>query len=163
MNKPILTADLQEEVQFRFATGADLPELMTLYRTFYGEAVYKDYLEYNEEAVHDTVFAGIIANDRPHILAVVDESIVGFISYWFDRTFSKKPCQVLLEFYVLPDFRRGAIGRALVGLAIQEGRHHGAGAFHAPVASGMREARTLVNLFGKAGFEPFGVMMRRKL
>lgn len=163
MNKPITLRDLKEEVTFRFATGDDLPELMELYKLFYEEAVYKDYLEFDEEAVTNTVFGGIISDERPHVLAIVDESIVGFVSYWFDRTFSRKPCQVLLELYVHPDFRRSAIGRGLVVLAVQEGQRAGAGAFHAPVASGMKEVRTLHNLFAKAGFMPFGVMFRRKL
>jgi len=140
-----------------------VPELLELYRAFYEEAVYKDFLEYDEERVDATIFAGIINDQRPHILAIVDESIVGFISYWFDRTFSKEPCMVLLEFYVHPDFRRSALGRGLLGLAIQEGQREGAKAFHAPVASGMKEVRSLVNMFMKAGFSPFGVMMRRGL
>jgi L-amino acid N-acyltransferase YncA len=163
MNKPITLRDLREEVTFRFATGDDLSELMELYRLFYEEAVYKDYLEYDSERVRATVFGGIISDERPHILAIVDESIVGFISYWFDHTFSKAPCMVLLELYVHPDFRRSAIGRGLVGVSIQEGARQGAGAFHAPVASGMKEVRTLHNLFAKAGFMPFGVMFRRRL
>ena len=69
----------------------------------------------------------------------------------------------MLEFYVIPERRRGAIGRGLLAMAIQEGQHAGAGAFHAPLASGMLEVRSLINMFMKAGFEPFGVMMRRKL
>jgi GNAT superfamily N-acetyltransferase len=140
-----------------------MPELLALYRLFYEEAIYQEFLEYDEARVRETIFNGIISDARPHIVAEVDEDIVGFISYWFDETFSKKPCMVLLELYVHPDFRKSAIGRGLVGLAIQEGQHRGAGAFHAPVASGMGEARTLFNLFTKAGFQPFGFLMRRKL
>jgi hypothetical protein len=48
-------------------------------------------------------------------------------------------------------------------MAIQEGKIAGAGAFHAPVASGMAEARSLANMFDKAGFTQFGYMMRRGL
>lgn len=163
MNKPITLADLREEVTFRFATADDLTELLELYRLFYQEADYKRFLEYDEEKVRTTIFAGIISDDRPHILAVVDESIVGFVSYWFDKTFSRKPCLVLLELYVHPDFRKSAIGRGLVGLLVQEGTYAKAGAIHAPLASGMREIRTLVNLFRKAGFREMGVIMRRGL
>ena len=66
-----------------------------------------------------------------------------------------------MEFYVAPEHRRSAIGRALLGMAIQEGKNANAGAFHAPVASGMRAARSLFNMFDKAGFSQFGYMMRR--
>ena len=150
-------------MEFRFATADDVPELMKLYQLFYLEAVYKEMLEYDEAAAYATVFDGVISDTRPHILAIVDESIVGFISYWFDRTFSKKPCMVLMELYVHPDFRGSAIGRGLIGLAVQEGQRAGAGAFHAPVASGMKAMRTLFNLFQKAGFESLGFIMRRRL
>ena len=68
-----------------------------------------------------------------------------------------------MEFYVAPEYRRSAIGRALLAMAIQEGKHADAGAFHAPVASGMREARSLFNMFAKAGFEQFGFMCRKAL
>jgi ribosomal protein S18 acetylase RimI-like enzyme len=70
---------------------------------------------------------------------------------------------VLFELYVAPEHRRSAIGRSLVGIAVLEGETHGCGAFHAPVASGMSEAKSLFNLLGKAGFKQFGFMMRRKL
>jgi len=163
MNSHISLENLREEASFRYATEADCAELFDLYRLFYEEAVYKDYLDYDEEKVQHVVSHGIRTDERPHIVAVVDESVVGFLSFWFDRTFSRQPCMVLLEFYVHPDFRRSAIGRGLVALAVLEGRHAGAGAFHAPIASGMPAARTLINLFAKAGFEPLGWVMRRKL
>jgi len=163
MNKHLSLADLQAEKAFRFATAADVPALLELYGLFYKEAAYKDMLDYDEQRVAATILDGILNDVRPHIVAELDESLVGFISYWLDHTFSKQPCLVLMELYVHPDFRRGAIGRALVGLAIQEGINAKAGAFHAPISSGMGEARSLFNLFLKAGFEPFGVIMRRKL
>lgn len=150
-------------MSFRFAEEDDVPELMGLYDCFYEEAVYKDCLEWDPERATATVLNGIITNTRPHILALIDKTPVGFIAWVLDHTFSVKPCQVMMELYVLPEHRRSAIGRGLVGLAVLEGRHAGAGAFHAPVASGMTEAKTLFNLFSKAGFKQFGYMLRRKL
>lgn len=163
MNKPITSDDLQDRVGFRFATTDDIPGLMTLYRRFYAEAIYKDYLEFDDARVEGTITGEIAADTRPHILAFAEEEIVGFISYAFDHSFSKKPCLILLEFYVIPEFRRSAVGRGLLAMVILEGQAAGAGAFHAPIASGVKEVRSLVNMFAKAGFEPFGIMMRRKL
>ena len=140
-----------------------MPELMELYDSFYAEAVYKEMLEFDPERATRTILHGIVTDQRPHILAFVDQKPVGFISWVLDHTFSVKPCQVMMELYVLPEHRRSAIGRQLVGLSVLEGRHAGAGAYHAPVASGMTEARTLFNLFSKAGFRQHGFMMRRKL
>lgn len=163
MNTPITLENLQHRASFRFAEPSDVPELMLLYERFYGEAVYKEMLEFDHERASNTVLAGITTNTRPHILAIVDGMMAGFLSYVLDHTFSVRPCLVMMELYVVPEYRRGALGRCLVGLAVLEGKNAGAGAFHAPVASGMTEARTLFNLFGKAGFIQFGYMLRRKL
>ena len=111
----------------------------------------------------ETILNGITYDVRPHILATIDDTIVGFIASVIDHSFSVKPCAVLMELYVVPEFRRSAIGRGLVGLVVLEAKRKGAGAFHAPVASGMTEARSLFNLFDKAGFSQFGYMMRRGL
>ena len=163
MNKRITFDNLDEHVQFRFADVDDLPDVMGLYRRFYDEAVYKEMLDWDDAKARATILAGIVANSRPHILAIVDEEPVGFLAYILDDSFSVKPCQVLMEFYVDPEHRISAIGRALLAMAIFEGREAGAGAFHAPVASGMREARSLFNLFDKAGFKQFGFMVRKAL
>jgi L-amino acid N-acyltransferase YncA len=161
MNTRITFNNLEERTSFRFASLLDLDELMELYERFYAEAVYKDFLEWSPAKARRTVENGIASDTRPHVIAEVDGKLVGFISYIFDDSFSVRPCQVLFELYVVPEHRRSAIGRSLVGIAILEGETHNAGAFHAPVASGMTEARTLFNLFSKAGFRQFGYMMRR--
>lgn len=163
MNRHITLDNIDECVSFRFADVDDLPDVMRLYERFYEEAVYKDLLEWDAERARNTVLRGIVADERPHILAIVDEEPVGFLAYILDHTFSVRPCQVLMEFYVVPEHRRSAIGRALLAMAIQEGKAANAGAFHAPVASGMKAARSLFNMFDKAGFSQFGFMCRRAL
>ena len=162
-NIPITLKNLRERARFRFADGDDIDDLIPIYQRFYAEAVYKDHLTLDPEKVRDTIEDGILADTRPHILAIADDHIRGFISYVFDRSFSVEPCQILMELYVVPEYRRSALGRSLVGLAILEGQRAGAGAFHAPVASGMVEAKTLFNLFSKAGFTQIGFLLRRKL
>jgi len=163
MNRPITLDNLDQRVTFRFADVNDVPELMALYERFYEEAVYKDLLEWDAKRARETILDGVCADTRPHILAVVDQALVGFLAYILDHTFSRRPCQVLMEFYVVPEHRRSAIGRALLAMAIQEGKAADAGAFHAPVASGMSAARSLFNMFDKAGFHQFGFMLRRPL
>jgi hypothetical protein len=46
-------------------------------------------------------------------------------------------------------------------MAVMEGKIVNAGAFHAPVASGMDAARSMKNMFEKAGFADLGYIMRR--
>jgi L-amino acid N-acyltransferase YncA len=163
MNTRITLDNLDERVLFRFADANDVPDLLLLYEQFYEEAVYKDFLEWDRSRARETILNGIVNDHRPHIISIIQETIVGFISYILDDTFSRRPCQVLMEFYVVPECRRSAIGRALLAMAIQEGKAADAAAFHAPVASGMAAQRTLFNMFDKAGFRQFGYMMRRGL
>ena len=159
----ITRENIKDFVSFRLATPDDVPELVAVYERFYAEAVYKDFLEFDPVRARETILHGIVSDGRPHILALIDDAIVGFIALVIDHSFSVKPCAVLMELYVIPEFRHGAIGRYLVGLAIMTAKDRGAGAFHAPVASGMTETRSLFNLFDKAGFTQFGYMMRRGL
>ena len=159
----ITRANIKDFVSFRLATPDDVPELIEVYQRFYAEAVYKDFLEFDPAQARETILNGITYDGRPHILATIDDVIVGFIATVIDHSFSVKPCAVLMELYVVPEFRHGAIGRYLVGLAIMTAKDRGAGAFHAPVASGMTEARSFFNLFDKAGFKQFGYMCRRPL
>lgn len=161
MNKPITFDNLDDRVKFQSADASDVPELIALYIRFYEEAVYKDFLEFDPARARETILNGIVTNQRPHILACVEGEIVGFISYILDDSFSTKPCLVLMEFYVAPEFRRSAIGRALLAMTILEGQAAGAGAFHAPIASGMNTNHSLFNMFDKAGFRQFGFIMRR--
>ena len=163
MNKPITLENLDEKVSFRFADANDVPELLLLYEEFYEEAIYKDFLEWDRARARETIHHGITTDGRPHLVAIIDGSIVGFLSYILDHSFSVHPCQVLMEFYIAPEFRRSVIGRALLGMAVMEGKQACAGAFHAPVASGMAAARSLKNMFEKAGFTDMGYIMRRGL
>jgi L-amino acid N-acyltransferase YncA len=163
MNKPITLDNLDKHVAFRSADVDDTPEIMGLYERFYAEAVYKDFLEFDPQRARKTIAGEIAADIRPHILATIDDEIVGFIAYILDHSFSVRPCQVLMELYVVPEQRLSAIGRALVALAIQEGQVAGAGAFHAPIASGLRNAVSLRNLFLKAGFTDMGFVLRKGL
>ena len=163
MNKRITLDNLDQRVMFRFAEARDVPELLLRYEQFYEEAVYKDFLQWDRHRARETILHGITSDERPHIVAVVEERIVGFVAYVLDHSFSVRPCQVLMELYVTPDCRRSAIGRGLLSMAVQEGKAANAGAFHAPVASGMAAQRTLFNMFDKAGFKQFGYMMRRGL
>jgi L-amino acid N-acyltransferase YncA len=163
MNRPITFDNLDRRVVFRFAGASDVPELLLRYEQFYEEAVYKDFLEWDRARARDTILNGIISDNRPHILAMVEDQIAGFLAYILDHSFSVKPCLVMMECYVTPEFRRSAIGRALVAMMVQEGEAAGAGAVHAPIASGMEAARSFFNLFDKAGFKQFGFIMRRGL
>jgi ribosomal protein S18 acetylase RimI-like enzyme len=150
-------------ITFRLANTDDVPALVALYTRFFAEAVYKDLIEFDAETAENHLRLAIGGGFKPHILAVADSGIVGFICYTLDDSFSLKPVAVMSEFYVIPERRKSALGRALLALAVHLATGDGACAFHAPIASGLSETRTMRNMLAKGGFAEFGYIMRRGL
>jgi GNAT superfamily N-acetyltransferase len=163
MNKPITFDNLNERAAFQWADVSDAPALAAMLERYHAETVLKDFLEFDTDRAYATILEGVASEKRPYILAVIDGRIAGFLSFVLDYTYYARPCLVMIELYVLPEFRKSAIGRALVAIAILEGKRLGAAAFHAALASGLDETRSLFNLFSKAGFEHLGAIMRRGL
>lgn len=147
------------------ATTNDVDELCALFETFFAEADYKRRgIVYSREKATEWLQRAIHFGLTPHLVARLHGKIIGAISYDLDGSFCERPVAVLHIVYVLPEHRRSAIGRMLVGLACDTAKHaDNACAFHAPVASGMEEVQSLQNLFTKAGFEPIGFIMGRGL
>jgi L-amino acid N-acyltransferase YncA len=163
MKSKLTSKNLLSECSFRYAASEDVDELLALYQQFFAEAVYKDFITFDSARARNTIEGGLLTQRRPHLVAIVEGRIVGFIAWQLDHSFSVKPVQVLYEAYVEPEHRLSAIGRYLVELAVKEGRHQGACVFHAPVASGMAAAKSLKNLLAKCGFAEFGYIMRKGL
>ena len=153
-----------ETIEYRLATRADAPEIATLFLTFFNEAHYQDRgIVYSIERATDWLANVIGHGTVPHMAAVHEGEIVGAVSYSLDDTFCVEPVAVMHMLYVAKAYRRSAIGRTLVALVTDMAKGDGACAFHAPIASGMGEQRSLVNLFAHGGFEPVGVIMGRAL
>lgn len=153
-------------VDFRLAAADDAPELALLFQRFFAEAGYKDRgIEYSLEASQRWLTSVISRGVCPHLVAVAvnDKKIVGVVSYDLDKTFCVQPVAVMHTIYVTPEWRMSAVGRVLASLIVDMAAKDGACAFHAPIASGMRAAQSLVNLFKHDGFETVGVIMARRL
>jgi hypothetical protein len=153
-----------DDIVVELATTSDAPELASLFQRFFDEAGYKTrgvvYHSGKAEAWLDSV---IDNGSYPHIVARRDSVIIGAISYGLDDTFCEQPIAVMNTLYVEPYYRKSTVGGLLLGLACECAKGDGAVAFHAPVASQMTEAASLQNLLVKAGFDPVGFIMGRKL
>jgi L-amino acid N-acyltransferase YncA len=152
------------EIDFRLAVQEDAPALALLMEQFFNEAGYKDRgIVYSVERA-EAWLAGVITRGAvPHIIAIKHRKIVGAISYSLDDTFCAEPVAILNTIYVVPGERRSALGRLLVTLASDLAKQDGACAFHAILASGMIEQKTLTNLFAREDFDRIGVVMGRRL
>lgn len=154
-------------VDFDLASPADAEELAYLFEKFFSEADYKSRgIVYSHERAKAWLERVITSGSCPHIVARThgDRSvIIGVTSYSLDGSFCVDPVAVLGTLYVVPDHRRSAVGRILVAVATEAAIGDGACAFHAPIASGMAEMKTLKNLFTRAGFVEIGTILGRGL
>jgi L-amino acid N-acyltransferase YncA len=156
--------EILEAIEFKVASIDDAPELARLFETFFEEAHYRDRgIVYSREK-SEAWLANVIGRGAvPHLVAVCDGRIVGVCAYELDGTFCLTPVAVMHTIYVVEAHRRSAIGRVLITLVTDLAKNDGACAFHAPIASGMDEQKSLINMFAKSGFEPIGVILGRKL
>lgn len=162
-----LVAEALEGVDFNLAGKDDVPELAVLFGEFFKEADYKSRgIVYAPEKAKAWLERVIVYGSCPHIIARThgyDGEIIGVTSYSLDDSFCAAPVAVLGTLYVVPGHRRSAVGRILVAVATEAAAGDGACAFHAPLASGMTETKSLKNLFTKAGFDEVGTIMGRGL
>jgi GNAT superfamily N-acetyltransferase len=154
-------------VDFALAAPADAGELASLFEAFFAEADYKSRgIVYSRERAKAWLERVIKSGSCPHIIARThgyDGKIIGVTSYSLDESFCERPVAVLGTLYVVPEHRRSAVGRILVAVSTEAAIGDGACAFHAPIASGMAEMKTLKNLFTRAGFVEIGTILGRGL
>lgn len=164
LHRNLTSQTIAGNASFRFAGLEDLDALIALYERFFGEAIYKDHVEWDHCNARNSLELRISADVRPHLVAVVDARIVGFVAWELDHTFTKAPIAIMAAVYVEPEHRTSAIGRTLFKLMRLSARDQGACVLHVPVASGSREAAgTLLNMLVKEGCEGFGYILRISL
>jgi GNAT superfamily N-acetyltransferase len=147
------------------AGSSDTDELDELFQRFFAEAGYASRgIVYSSDKARAWIHEAISFCHCPHIIARIDNKIVGVLSYSLDDTFCEKPIAVMHVFYVVPEHRKSALGRMLLQFALDLATTvDEACAFHAPVASEVGDVASLVNLFQKAGFTAVGFIAGKAL
>ncbi len=146
---------MPDGVEFELASTSDVVALTYLFKDFFAESDYADKgITYSPNRAAAWLRSVIESGAFPHVVARRDGKVVGVISWSSDNSFSEEPIAVLHTFFVRPEFRRTAIGRTLMFLALDIAQSEGACAFSAPIASGIHSG--LGNLLSKAGFKPSG-------
>jgi GNAT superfamily N-acetyltransferase len=161
---PKITEPHQPIVELRMATVDDVPQLVDLFDRFFHESQYATHLEYSRDNAAQYLKDVVGTGRSPHILAVLDGTIIGELSYHIDRSFLVEPMAILDEFYVIPEFAGSPVGRALVAAAMDICRDvEKAKCFHLVLSSGHKRSKTLVNLFKKFGAQEIGTVMNKVL
>jgi hypothetical protein len=147
---------------FTLAKVTDAFELSALFGEFFAESDYsKNNIRYSQQNAMAWLLKVLGNGSFPHIIARVDNKIVGVISWSMDQSFCEEPVAVLHTIYVKKPYRKSIMGRMLVSLALDLAQYEGACSFSAPIASGMKEMKSLANMFTKAGFKQSGVILTK--
>src|SRR5262245_13528014 len=156
------TSSIKERVTFRLAGKDDAFAVAQQLGAYMNETDWKDYVEFNISEAVIYVHTNIASGLSPYLLAIdSDGALIGIASWSIVRSFSMKPIAIMEELWVRKDFRRSALGRMIVVLMVDLMQSEGVCVIHAPVASRLKEARSLKNLFTKLGFHELGYIMRK--
>jgi len=151
-----LLAQAVDIYEFRVAVPEDIEHLVGLYGEYFAESYLPGMgLVYDPKRAWSTLYRHISKGDNPHLIAVEKKTskLVGAVSYNINHDFTTEPFANLDKLYVLPKWRKSAVGRVLMTLCLEIARADKAIAFNAPLNSGLAETRSAANMLAKLGFE----------
>jgi hypothetical protein len=169
-----------QHIELRLATVDDASAIAQLISAWFPMTIWQDCLSFDAVKAASFIARGIASGCQPFILAldrptknfrgpdsagntIQELNLVGCISWHLDARFTE-PIGVLDEVFVVPRLRRSDLGRRLIGLAMHISKEEGAKVFNFPVASGMPEQVSLINMLTRhIGAEPVGVILRKVL
>jgi len=147
-------------IEIRLATHDDVPAIAQMFGAYFHATQWAYFLSYDEDKTIKRLHELIAGKRSPHLLAFDGHRLVGVLSWHYDNAYVREPIGVMDETYVDPEYRHTNLGRKLVGLALHLAHGDGAPVFNFPIASGLPETRTLVNMLRKFGGEVCGVLVR---
>lgn len=146
------------KANFRLVTPDDAAYIAETFSPhFFEEAGFPAFAELDVDTAIEQVTKQIQLGVATFILAEIDGVTVGFIGYSMERVFTIKPIAMMFFHYVLPEHRKGPLGRMLLAFALDMARNvDGCCAFFSVVAPTSQAARGLCNLYRRVGFTPMG-------
>jgi GNAT superfamily N-acetyltransferase len=150
-------------IEVRLGRTEDAPKVVDLVELFFHRTPWARVIKFKREGAEKWLNFAIGSGYAPHALAFDGEELVGMCSYHVFSTYTD-PIAVMDETYVLPRLRRTDLGRRLVGLAIDLAKADGCVVMNFPIASGLPEQNSLMNMVGRHfGAEPIGMIFRKVL
>ena len=149
-------------IEIRLATVEDVPELARLFGVFFNQSQWHFFLTYDEQRAAGWLHWALSREDdqQPHLVAFDGDKLIACLSWHYYSQYTVEPVAVMDETFVLEEYRHTDLGRKLVALALYMTRGK-AGVFNFPLASGLPETKTYVNMLKKYfGGEMCGVIVR---
>jgi Acetyltransferase (GNAT) family len=147
-------------IDIRMMEHDDVPDVVRLFDQYFHETQWTRYLMFDPAKTKERLHQHIDGKRTPHLLARDNGHLVGLISWHYDTQYTDE-IAVMDEVYCLKPYRRTDLGRKLVALALYLAKGDDAKVFNFPVASGLPETATLINMLKhKFGGEICGVLVR---
>jgi GNAT superfamily N-acetyltransferase len=150
-------------IEVRLGRLEDVPKIVDLVELFFHRTTWAQVVNFKRDGATKWLAYAIDAGYAPHAVAFDGDELVGVCSYHTFSTYTD-PIAVMDETYVLPRLRRTDLGRRLVALAIELARGEGCKVMNFPIASGLPEQNSLMNMVGRHfGAVPVGMIFRKVL
>jgi GNAT superfamily N-acetyltransferase len=150
-------------IEVRLARLEDTEKIVDFLGYFFSRSRWAECLTFQPPKALHYLQHAIPAGFAVYVIALDGEELVGLCSYHI-YSFFTDPCAVMDETYVLPRLRRTDLGRRLVFLTLHLAKGDGCKVMNFPIASGMREQRSMMNMVQRHfGAEPMGVIFRKVL
>lgn len=160
--EPSPSPAMERPFRLKLAGPADIDAVMSLLTAYYAELPMFRCL--TPDAVRARRFRlALLQNAIPHILGLWHGQPIGLIAWRYDTTFSVEPIGHMSEFYVLPQYRKSPVGKALLSAALDVAKHEGVKLWFAEIASGLPTTPSLKNLYRKLGASEIGAVMHLEL
>jgi hypothetical protein len=147
-------------IEIRLATHDDVPELARLFGVFFAQSQWPHFLTFNQEKAELRLCELLARKTTPHLVAFDEGKMVACISWHYDLQYTDEPIGVMDETFVLEPYRRTNLGIKMVALALHLARGDNCPVFNFPLASGLPETKSYVNMLRKFGGEICGVIVR---
>jgi len=150
-------------IEVRLGRTEDAPKVVDLIEGFFHRTTWAHVINFNRDGAMRWLNYAIGSGYAPHALAFDGDELVGMSSYHVFSTYTD-PIAVMDETYVLPRLKRTDLGRRLIAMIIELAKADGCVVMNFPIASGLPEQNSLMNMVGRHfGAVPVGMIFRKVL
>lgn len=150
-------------IELRMAGVDDVGQVVDFLARFFARSRWADNLTFHGEKAARYLTGAIGSGYAPYVTAWDGEELVGLCSYHTFDVFTD-PIAVMDETYVVPRYHRTDLGRRLIAMVLALAKAEGCKVMNFPIASGMPEQNSLMNMVGRHfGAEYVGTIFRKVL
>jgi len=150
-------------INLRLAEVGDVEKIVPFLADFFARSCWARDLQFHPAKAQRYLFGAIGSGYAPYVIAMDGDELVGLCSYHTFDVFTD-PIAVMDETYVVKKYHRTDLGRRLVSLVLTLAKSEGCKVMNFPIASGMPEQNSLMNMIGRHfGADYVGTVFRKVL